>query len=108
MAYQSVNPANGEILRAFDQHTDAQMQSALGKADETYRCIWSRMAICDRARVVGRAASLMMERKHLVAVPIHYSDNRGSVIYLDRVRWDVRWRREARSSSCPLGRYCCR
>ena len=29
MAYQSVNPANGEILRRFDQHTDEQMQSAL-------------------------------------------------------------------------------
>ena len=67
MAYQSVNPANGEILRRFDQHTDEQMQNALATADNTYRHIWSRMAIRDRAKIVGRAASLMLERKEALA-----------------------------------------
>jgi succinate-semialdehyde dehydrogenase/glutarate-semialdehyde dehydrogenase len=67
MAYQSVNPANGQILQTFDEHTDAQMQSALAKADDTYRRIWSRMAIGDRAKIVGRAASLMVERKESLA-----------------------------------------
>jgi len=27
MAYQSVNPANGEILRSFDEHTDEQCEA---------------------------------------------------------------------------------
>jgi succinate-semialdehyde dehydrogenase/glutarate-semialdehyde dehydrogenase len=67
MAYQSINPANGEILRRFDQHTDEQMQIALATADNTYQHIWSRMAICDRANIVGRAASLMLERKESLA-----------------------------------------
>ena len=62
MAYQSVNPANGEILRSFDEHTDEQMRSALATADNTYRNVWSTMAIRDRAKIVGRAASLMLER----------------------------------------------
>src|SRR5260370_38154397 len=62
MAYQSVNPANGEILRSFDEHTDEQMRSALATADNTYRNVWSTMAIRDRAKIVGRAASLMRER----------------------------------------------
>ena len=67
MAYQSINPANGKILRSFDQHTDEQMRSALATADNTYRRIWSKMAIRDRARIVGRAASLMQERKESLA-----------------------------------------
>src|ERR1700730_5914430 len=67
MAYQSVNPANGEILRSFDQHTDEQMLTALATAEETYRSVWSRMAIGDRAKIVGRAASLMLERKESLA-----------------------------------------
>ena len=67
MAYQSVNPANGELLRRFDQHTDEQMQNALATADNTYRHIWSKMAIRDRAKIVGRAASLMLERKESLA-----------------------------------------
>jgi succinate-semialdehyde dehydrogenase / glutarate-semialdehyde dehydrogenase len=67
MAYQSINPANGEILRRFDQHTDEQMLSALATADNTYQRIWSKMAIRDRAKIVGRAASLMLERKEILA-----------------------------------------
>ena len=51
MAYQSVNPANGQLLRRFDQHTDEQMQNALATADNTYRRIWSRMPIRDRANL---------------------------------------------------------
>src|SRR6185503_20274071 len=62
MAYQSINPATGETLRRFHQHTDEQMQIALATADNTYRRIWSRMAISDRARIVARASSLMLER----------------------------------------------
>src|SRR5712672_3114153 len=67
MGYQSVNPANGEILRSFDQHSDEQMQSALATAENTYRRIWSKMAIRDRATIVGRAASIMLERKENLA-----------------------------------------
>src|SRR6266699_1186404 len=67
MDYQSVNPANGEVLRSFDQHTDEQMRSALATADNTYRSVWSTMAISDRAKIVGRAASLMLERKESLA-----------------------------------------
>ncbi len=67
MDYQSVNPANGEILRSFDQHTDEQMRSALATADNTYRSVWSKMAISDRAKIVGRAAALMLERKESLA-----------------------------------------
>src|SRR5258708_9170579 len=67
MAYQSVNPANGEILRSFDRHTDEQMLSALAKAEKTYRSIWSSMAISDRAKIVGGTAALMLERKESLA-----------------------------------------
>jgi len=63
MEYRSVNPANGEVLRSFARHTDDEVRSALATADNTYRRIWSKMAIRDRARIVARAASLMSERK---------------------------------------------
>ena len=55
MAYQSVNPANGELLRSFDQHTDEEMRNALATADNTYRSVWSTMSIRDRAKIVGGA-----------------------------------------------------
>jgi succinate-semialdehyde dehydrogenase / glutarate-semialdehyde dehydrogenase len=41
MPYQSVNPATGEVLQKFEEHTDAQMMKALAAADATYRESWS-------------------------------------------------------------------
>ncbi len=67
MAYQSINPFNGELLQKFDQHTDAQMESALAKAESTFQHIWSKATFRDRAGVVGRVASLMLERKESLA-----------------------------------------
>jgi succinate-semialdehyde dehydrogenase/glutarate-semialdehyde dehydrogenase len=43
------------------------MQNALATADNTYRRIWSKMPIRDRATIVGQAASLMLERKESLA-----------------------------------------
>jgi len=67
MAYQSINPLNGELLQKFDQHTDAQMERALAKADSTFQHVWSKATFRDRAKIVGRAASLMLERKESLA-----------------------------------------
>jgi len=67
MAYQSINPFNGELLQTFDQHTDAEVESALAKADSTFQHIWSKAAFRDRAKVVSRVASLMLERKESLA-----------------------------------------
>ncbi|MFZ0861635.1 MAG: NAD-dependent succinate-semialdehyde dehydrogenase [Candidatus Sulfotelmatobacter sp.] len=67
MAYQSINPLNGELLQKFDQHTDAQIESALAKADSTFQNVWSKASFRDRAKVVGKAASLMLERKEQLA-----------------------------------------
>jgi len=67
MAYQSINPLNGELLQTFDQLTDSQVESALAKADSTFQKIWSKASFRDRAKVVGRAASLMLDRKETLA-----------------------------------------
>ena len=67
MAYRSINPFTGELLRTFDQLTDAQVESALARAESAFRWTWSKAAFRDRARIVSRAASLMRERKESLA-----------------------------------------
>ncbi|MGB8028313.1 MAG: NAD-dependent succinate-semialdehyde dehydrogenase [Terracidiphilus sp.] len=67
MAYQSINPFNGELLQRFDLQTDAQLESALAKADSAFQNVWSKATFQDRAKVVGGAASLMLERKESLA-----------------------------------------
>ena len=67
MAYQSINPFNGELLRTFDPLTDAQLESALAQADRTFQRTWAKAPLANRARIVSRAASLMLERKESLA-----------------------------------------
>jgi succinate-semialdehyde dehydrogenase / glutarate-semialdehyde dehydrogenase len=67
MAYQSVNPFNGEVLHSFDEHTDQQMEQMLATADRTFREVWSRKSVRERAKVIGKAASLMLEQKEKFA-----------------------------------------
>ena len=67
MPYQSINPLNGELLQKFDQLTDAQVESALAKAESTFQNVWSKASFRERGKVVGKAASLMLERKEQLA-----------------------------------------
>jgi succinate-semialdehyde dehydrogenase/glutarate-semialdehyde dehydrogenase len=67
MPYKTVNLFNGESVRTFDGHTDQQMEQTLANADNTFREIWSKKAVRDRAKIVGKAASLMLEQKEKFA-----------------------------------------
>ena len=67
MAYQSVSPFTGDVLERFDQHTDAQVESAVATAECSFHNMWSTATFRDRARIVGRAAALMLERKEVLA-----------------------------------------
>jgi succinate-semialdehyde dehydrogenase / glutarate-semialdehyde dehydrogenase len=60
--YQSVNPYNGEVLRKFDDHSDAEMWSALAVADRVFHEQWSRESYQERSKILGAAARLMEER----------------------------------------------
>jgi succinate-semialdehyde dehydrogenase / glutarate-semialdehyde dehydrogenase len=85
MAYQSVNPSNGELLRTFEGHTDQQMEKMLASAEKTFREIWSRKPIRERAQVIGKAAALMLDQKerfaHLATLEMgkRIAESRGEV-----------------------------
>lgn len=44
MAYQTVNPANNQLIKEYPPHTDADIEAALQKADALYHsdCICGR------------------------------------------------------------------
>ena len=61
MAYETVNPATGECLRRFEEHSDADVTAALNAAHSSYRT-WRQESFEGRARLVHRVADLMRER----------------------------------------------
>src|SRR6202041_783943 len=60
--YRSVNPATGEVLKTFTEHTDQEMMDALATADKAF-VSWSTRPIEERATIISRAAQILLERK---------------------------------------------
>jgi succinate-semialdehyde dehydrogenase/glutarate-semialdehyde dehydrogenase len=62
MAIASVNPANGEVLRTFDELTDSQLEAKLARAAATFRN-YRNVPFAERARMLNRAAEILDARK---------------------------------------------
>ena len=61
MAYQSVNPYNGAVLKTFDSLTDAQLDASLVKAATCFD-VWRQASFAQRAAVSAKAAAIMRAR----------------------------------------------
>src|SRR6202522_3530347 len=64
--YRSVNPATGEVLKTFAEHTDQEVAQALATADKAFAS-WAASPVNERAKVIARAAQLLLERKSELA-----------------------------------------
>ncbi|MRW84792.1 aldehyde dehydrogenase family protein [Pseudoduganella sp. FT26W] len=70
MAYQSINPATGALVKTFDNHTDAQVQAALTVAHAVYKSDWSKGDIQPRLAVLDKLADLIEARSEQLAVTL--------------------------------------
>ena len=61
MAYQSINPANGQVLQSFDTVTDAQLDQSLAEAQACFET-WKNTSFAQRAVVLNKAAGLLNAR----------------------------------------------
>jgi succinate-semialdehyde dehydrogenase/glutarate-semialdehyde dehydrogenase len=61
MAYRSVNPYDGEILKTFDEIDDQALDKALATAAASFD-IWRKKTFAERAIVVAKAAAIMVAR----------------------------------------------
>jgi succinate-semialdehyde dehydrogenase/glutarate-semialdehyde dehydrogenase len=66
MSYRSVNPATGEVLRTFTEHTDEEMWDALAVADQAFRS-WAARPFSERSKIIGRSAHILLEKKEELA-----------------------------------------
>ena len=62
MLYQTINPYTEEVIETFAEHTDAEIESIIAKADETYATDWKVRSIAARKAVLTKAASILREK----------------------------------------------
>ncbi len=58
MAYQSIDPNTGKLLKSFEHLTNAQLDGALAAAEASFQS-WKRKTFAERAMVIDKAAALM-------------------------------------------------
>jgi succinate-semialdehyde dehydrogenase/glutarate-semialdehyde dehydrogenase len=66
VVYRSVNPATGEVLKTFGEHSDEEMMNALATADKAFR-IRAARPFSERSEIIRRAADILLERKQELA-----------------------------------------
>jgi succinate-semialdehyde dehydrogenase/glutarate-semialdehyde dehydrogenase len=69
MAYQSVNPYDGKILKTFDELSDNQLDMAIETAAICFET-WRHTTFAERAAVVAKASAIMRARIDEFARPV--------------------------------------
>jgi succinate-semialdehyde dehydrogenase/glutarate-semialdehyde dehydrogenase len=70
MAYQTINPFTEELVKSFREHTDAQLEAIIARAEETYENDWSLRSLAERKAIVKKAPSILREKLDEFAEPI--------------------------------------
>ncbi len=58
MAYQSVNPNTGKVLKSFEELDNTQLENALAAAEHCFHS-WKKMSFAERAVILNKAAALL-------------------------------------------------
>jgi succinate-semialdehyde dehydrogenase/glutarate-semialdehyde dehydrogenase len=69
MAYQSVNPYDGKILKTFEELTDKQLERAIETAATCFES-WRHTTFAERAALVAKASAIMRARIDEFARPV--------------------------------------
>lgn len=67
MAYRTLNPFTEETIREYAEHTDAQVETALAKADSLFRSGWSSGDIAPRLAVLKALSGLLADNQDALA-----------------------------------------
>lgn len=67
MAYQTVNPFNNQLIKEYANHSDADIEVALRKADALYHSSWSKGNIEQRLPILHKLADLLESQQEELA-----------------------------------------
>jgi succinate-semialdehyde dehydrogenase/glutarate-semialdehyde dehydrogenase len=90
MAYQSLNPATGKLVKSFPEITDAEFEAKIAVAATCY-ATWRHKPYTERAAIMSRAAAILAARVDEFAQPMtvemgkRINEARGEVEFSSRI-----------------------
>src|SRR4051812_24622075 len=61
LAYQTINPSTGEVIRTFPEISERELEAAIERAQAVYETDWRHRSIANRARIVQAAAAKLRQ-----------------------------------------------
>jgi succinate-semialdehyde dehydrogenase/glutarate-semialdehyde dehydrogenase len=62
VAYQTINPATGEVLGTVPEISDAELEAAIGRAQTCFETDWPHRSAGERCTIMARAAAKLREK----------------------------------------------
>jgi len=67
MLYQTINPFTEKLLKTFPEHTAAQLEEIISKAEDVYENDWSLRTLEERKAVLKNAAAILRKSRDAFA-----------------------------------------
>ena len=67
MTYQTINPANGKVVKTYEDISDAALNEVMDVAQACYENDWRRRSVAQRAGIVHAAATCMRQQSDHLA-----------------------------------------
>jgi succinate-semialdehyde dehydrogenase/glutarate-semialdehyde dehydrogenase len=61
--YETINPFPEERIQSFEEHKNAELESVIAKAQETYENDWKRRSPAKRKPIVKKAAKVIRHKR---------------------------------------------
>jgi succinate-semialdehyde dehydrogenase/glutarate-semialdehyde dehydrogenase len=62
MAYQTINPATGKLIKIYASISDQELEIAVANAHEAFRSDWRRRPIAGRGKIMSTAAAILRRK----------------------------------------------
>ncbi len=83
--FTSFNPSTGEFIKSYPAMTDKEAFDALTTADNCYHSDWRLRSVAERAKIMGKAASILREKADEYAG--YMTHEMGKLI--EQAKWEV-------------------
>jgi succinate-semialdehyde dehydrogenase/glutarate-semialdehyde dehydrogenase len=62
MAYQTINPATGKLIKTYANISDQDLEAAVGDAHKAFQSDWRHCPVARRASIISTAAAILREK----------------------------------------------
>ena len=62
MAYQTINPATGKLIKTYANISDPDLETAVARAHKAFHRDWRHRPVTERGKIMSTAAAILRKK----------------------------------------------